>query len=176
MADSSALFETLVVVAEVVGVTTVMTGLIFSWLHIRHLRQQQYGQIAANLMKTFYNSDLAHAVSILRTLPDGISADELRAKGPDYEAAAMVVCATFETMGLLVFRKIAPFDLVVDLAGGMVKVMVRKLSAWIKTTREEQQQPSYAEWFEWLALQVQNVKVEDQPAYIRHKDWQKPDE
>lgn len=171
MADSSSFFSALIVVAEVVGVTTILTGLIFGWLHIRHLKHQQYGQIAANLMKTFYNSDLAHALAVLRTLPDGISAEELRGKGPDYEAAAMVVCATFETMGLLVFRKIAPFDLVVDLAGGMVKVMARKLSSWIKTSREEQQQPSYAEWFEWLALQVQSVKVEDQPAYIRHKEW-----
>lgn len=169
--DSNAFFHSLIVVAEIVGVITILTGLIFGWLHIRHLRHQHDGQIAANLMKTFYNSDLTHAVSILRTLPDGISTEELRANGADYEAAAMLVCATFETMGLLVFRKIAPFDLVVDLAGGMVKVMARKLSSWIKTSREEQQQPSYAEWFEWLALQVENVKVEDQPAYIRHKEW-----
>lgn len=169
--DKSALFHALITIAEIVGVTTILMGLVFGWLHLRHLNTQQQGQIAANLMKTFYNSDLTHAVALLRTLPDGVSAEELRAKGPDYEASAMIVCATFETMGLLVFRKIAPLDLVVDLAGGMAKVMARKLSSWIKTAREEQQQPSYAEWFEWLALQVQNVKVEDQPAYVRHKDW-----
>lgn len=169
--ETSALFHALITIAEIVGVITILTGLIFGWLHIRHLREHQYGQVATNLMKTFYNSDLTHAVALLRTLPDGVSAEALRGKGPDYEAAAMIVCATFETMGLLVFRKVAPLDLVVDLAGGIVKVMARKLSAWIKTARDEQQQPSYAEWFEWLALQVQSAKAEDQPAYIRHKDW-----
>jgi hypothetical protein len=173
MTNSSAFFDTLILIAETVGVITILTGLIFGWLHIRHLREQHDGQIATNLMKTFYNSDLAHAVAILRTLPDGISAEELRNKGAEYEAAAMIVSATFETMGLLVFRKVASFDLVVDLAGGMVKVMARKLSSWINTTREEQQQPSYAEWFEWLALQVQTVKAEDEPAYVRYKNWKR---
>ena len=38
-------------------------------------------------------------------------------------------------MGLLVYRRIAPFDLVMDLAGGMSRSMYRKLENWILDRR-----------------------------------------
>ena len=43
---------------------------------------------------------------------------EIRALGREYEEAAITVCTSFETMGLLVYKRIAPMDLVLDLAGG----------------------------------------------------------
>jgi hypothetical protein len=163
--------ETLANLAQLIGAGTVVVGLIFGWYQIRQFQIQQRNSIAADLMESFYSSDLAHAVFLLYCLPDGISAEDLRAKGKDYEEAAVIVSTTFETMGLLVCRRIAPLDMVMDLAGGMIVVTWRKSATWLQTVRVEQSQPSWAEWFEWLAAQAKNYKSEKEPAYVRFKDW-----
>jgi hypothetical protein len=74
-------------------------------------------------------------------------------------------------MGLLAFRNIAPFSLVQELAGGLIVVTWKKLSVWLNMVRDEQSQPSWAEWYQWLAQQMLVVKPSDEPSYVKYKDW-----
>ena len=85
--------------------------------------------------------------------------------------AAIVVTTSFETMGWLVYKRIAPFDLVLDLVGGFVVSMNRKLHRVHQDLRKTENQPSWAEWFEWLSNQVSKEKNLSDSAYIRHRDW-----
>jgi hypothetical protein len=73
-------------------------------------------------------------------------------------------------MGLLAHKGIAPMQLVLDLAGGIVSTMSRKLARWQEDLRDEQQQPSWGEWFEWLGDQARKVKHSEEPAHIRYRD------
>jgi len=157
--------------AEIIGASSIVTGLIFGWFQIRYFRVQQRDTIAINLAQTFYNQDLARALALLQPVPDDVSIAELRALGPDYVNAAITVTTSFETMGLLVFKRVATFELVLDLAGGIVATMNRKLRRWQNEMREEQQQPSWGEWFEWLGDQADKRKRESTPAHIQHTDW-----
>ena len=122
-------------------------------------------------MRTFIDKEFAYAITVLKDLPGGTTAEELRSRGPNVEKAAVLICTSFETMGLLVFERIAPFKLVVALAGGITVVMWQKLEPWITEIRVEQLQPSWAEWFQWLAQQCQHHKARDIPAYVRHSSW-----
>ena len=158
-------------IADIVGAGSIVTGLIVGWIQIRHLRRQQRDSVAINLAQTFYSPDLAEAIVLLQRLPDGVSLEEVRSRGKEYELAAITLCTSFETMGLLVYKQIAPLDLVLDLAGGIVSVMARKLHAWCEDVREEQQQPSFAEWFEWLGDQATQRKANTEPGHVRHRDW-----
>ena len=54
--------------AEIIGAGSIITGLIFGWFQIRHFRAQQRDAVAINLMQTFYNQDLAHAMALLQTI------------------------------------------------------------------------------------------------------------
>ncbi len=163
--------QTIAAAAELVGAGSIVTALIFGSFQLRECRKRRQDAVAVRLMQSFYSPELARAVSLLRVLPDEISTAQLREKGPEYEESAVLVTTTFEAMGLLVFRRIAPFSLVEELAGGMTVVMWRKISAWLETVREEQSQPSWAEWFQWLAEQLIELEVESEPAYSRHKNW-----
>ena len=163
--------STMANLAEIVGSITIVTGLILGWYQIRHFQAQQRDAVAINLMRTFYDQDLAQAIALLQPLPDGISLDELRARGIEYVNAAITVATSFETMGLLVFKKIATMDMVLDLAGGIVTTMNRKLRVWQNGMREAQDQPSWGEWFEWLGDQAEKVKREETPAHIKYRDW-----
>lgn len=158
-------------VAEIIGASSIVTGLVFGWIQLRHYRTQQRDAIAANLTQTFYSRDLAEALARIQPLPDDVSLAAVREMGPEFEAAAVTVTTSFETMGFLVFKRIAPLDLVVDLAGGVITTMLRKLRRFQEELRTEQQQPSWGEWFEWLGDQIETVKTENPPAHVRYRGW-----
>ena len=126
--------------AEIIGAGSILTGVVFGWFQLRNFRAQQRDAVAINLMQTFYDQDLARALALLHTVEDGVSLVEMRSLGPDYMHASMTVTTSFETMGLLVFRRMASIDLVVDLAGGIVTTMNRKLKRWQEDVRQEQSQ------------------------------------
>ncbi len=158
--------------AEIIGAGSILTGLVFGYFQIIQYRTQQKDAVASNLMQTFYNPVLAEAIALVQTLPDGMTLEELRARGDAYTNAAVTVTTSFETMGLLVYSRIAPFSLVIDLVGGVVSTMNRKLKQIQYDLREESNQPSWGEWFEWLADQSDKVKVASEPAHIKYRDWQ----
>lgn len=163
--------QSLAAYAEIIGASTIVTGLVFGAIQLRHYRIQQRNSIAQSLAQTFYDENLSRAITLMQTVPDGVSLAELRHMGPEYEAAAVKVTSSFETMGILVFKKIAPFDLVIDLAGGIMTTMNRKLRVFQEDLRREQNQPSWGEWFTWLAEQAERVKTDGPPAHLAHRNW-----
>jgi hypothetical protein len=163
--------STLANLAEIIGACSILTGLVFGLFQIRQYRAQQRDAVAINLAQTFYNRDLARALTMMQNIPDGVRLKELRNMGAEYETAALTICTSFETMGLLVYKRIAPLDLVLDLAGGIVLVMCKKLRPWMNDLRVEQGQPSWGEWFEWLGDRALEFKEVKGPAHIEHKSW-----
>jgi hypothetical protein len=158
-------------VADIIGAVSILGGLVFGIFQLRHYRGRQRDAAATNLTQTFYSKDLADALALLQEMPDGVSLDELRAFGPEYVKAATTVSTSFETMGLLVFKRVVSLDLVMDLCGGIIKVQARKLQQYQNDVRRENSQPSWGEWFEWLGDQAEKLKSSAQPAYIEHKNW-----
>ena len=69
-------------VAELLGGISIVVALTFSAFQIREFKLRRRDSVAAGLMQSFYSADLARAVSLLRLLPDGISAERVAGKGP----------------------------------------------------------------------------------------------
>lgn len=164
--------ETLAQLSQIAGGLTLVGGAIFGSMQLLEIRRQRSGQVAADVMRTFMIPELTDAIALLRKLPDGVSAEELRRHGPEAEKAAILVCMMFETLGLLVYQRIAPLSLVLELAGGITCVMWRKLGPWMEQIRIEQSQPSWAEWFQWLAAQCERHKRWNEPAHVRYVHWE----
>lgn len=99
----------------------------------------------------------------MQEVPDGISLKDMRERGSEYIEAAMIVTTSFEAMGLLVYKGVAPMDLVQDLAGGIISVMYRKLGRWQEDLRTEQDQPSWGEWFDWLGQHASPQRTSPKP-------------
>jgi hypothetical protein len=159
-------------IAELAGTVTIVAGLVFGYIQVREYRQQRHDAAASELMRSFYDSELSEAVALLQTLEDGLSAAELRALDARYMTAALKVGMTFETIGLLVHDRIVPFELVLELTGGLVQVQWRKLERYVREVREEQSHPAFAEWFEWLAMIAARHKPKAEPAYVRCAGWE----
>lgn len=163
--------ETLANLSQIASGTTIVGGTVFGLMQLSEYRKQRRDAVAAELMRAFMSPELSNAIALIRALPDGVSADQLRSYGPETERAAVLINMTFETMGLLVFQRIAPFALVLELTGGIIVVMWHKLHPWMCQIRVEQAQPSWAEWFQWLAEQCERHKTRQEPAYSRHTNW-----
>ncbi|MCC8361651.1 hypothetical protein LK996_00945 [Lysobacter sp. A6] len=157
--------------AQAIGAATVVAGSIFALIQFIEYKRQRQDAVAAEVMRTFIGAEFCRAMTLLLALPDSVSGQRLREEGAEAQYAAVLVCCTVETLGILVYKRIAPFPLVVELAGGIIVVMWRKLGAWCIHIRNEQRQPSWAEWFEWLAKQCAKHKDETYPAYVKHIDW-----
>lgn len=158
--------------SAILGAITIFSGAVFGLYQLREFRKQRREMVASELMKTFYSPELSRAVALIRTLPDDASVEVVRDLGPGGEEAAVQLSTIFETMGVLVHERIAPYALVEQLAGGVISVMYRKLRVWLEVVRIEQQQPSWAEWFQWLAEQLSERKQRNEPAYKKYRDWQ----
>ena len=164
---------TLANLAEILGAFTIVVGVVFAVVQIREYRTQRREAVAVELIRSFHDPQLAHSVNLIRELPDGVSAEELRSRGPEYEKAAVMVSTTYETIAFLVFREMTSFSMVRELTGGLAVVMWRKLARWTDAVRQAQAQPSWAEWFQWLAEQLtrEGEQKESNPAYVRFAEW-----
>lgn len=164
--------RTLVDVSQLVAATTVVGGTVFALLQLREIRRQRQEAVALDVLRTLMDSDFAEAMMRVTNLPDGMGLRQMREAGPEVEKAATLMATTFEAIGVMVHRRIAPLPLVQDLVGGIVVVLWRRLGPWIRELRVEQSNPSDSEWFQWLAEQVERRGGKDSVAYEAHRDWE----
>jgi len=164
---------TLADLADLLSGAAVIGGAAFALIQLREYRRQRRENAAAELVKSFYNPEFARSVRLIRLLPDGCTASELRAKGAEYEEAAILVSFAFETIGLLVFRRVTPFSIVEELTGGLAVLMWRKLEQWERDVRVESAQASWSEWFQWLVERLlDSTRTRSQkPAYEAFSGW-----
>src|SRR6478735_6722914 len=97
--------ETASALSQFVGTATIVGGTVFALVQLAEIKKQRRDGVAGELMRSFMDAEFANALTIIRGLPDGVSAEELRLAGPEAERAAVLICTTFETMGLLVFQR-----------------------------------------------------------------------
>lgn len=157
--------------AEIFGAVTILVGALFAIVQLLEYRRRRKYQVATELCRGFSEPELGRAVTLLRRLPDDVSLAELQSMDREYEASAQIVAMAFETMGLLVHRNIASFQLIQELTGGLLLMQWRKIHVWVEETRQEQQNPRFAEWMQWLVERMEEREPSMIPAYIAHKIW-----
>ncbi len=164
---------TLADLAEILGALFVVGGVAFAVIQIRQFRRQRLEAASIELLRSFQSAEFTRAYTFLLSLPDRMPATELRERGAEAETLAMVVSTTIESIGVMVFRRIVPMEVVDDLMGGAIVTLWTKVESWVETLREEQGRDDTHEWFQWLAEQLgrRQRKARAQPAYLQHRDW-----
>ena len=158
-------------IAEICGAITIVSGAVFAVLQLAEHRRQRSYQTAADLCRGFSEPDLARAIMQLRSLPDNVSLEQMNQLDDEFRASAQIVGNVFETMGLLVYRNIASFQIVQELTGGLLLSLWRKIGVWIQETRQEQGNPRFGEWVQWLVERVQENEADVIPAHQAYTDW-----
>jgi len=163
--------DTYSMLAEIFGAVTIVIGAIFAFVQFYEYKKRLRIEMAAEMCRKFAEPELGRAVTLVKRLRDDISLQSLQAMDIEYEESAQIVGMAFETMGLLVYKKVASFELIQELTGGLLLMMWRKTRSWIRETRELESNDRFGEWIEWLAMQVEAREQGMVPAYKAYSKW-----
>lgn len=161
-------------IANLINAGAVTAGLIFAAVQIRHYRQQRQRDTMLELVRTFQSPAFTRALHQINLLPD--SADRARIReilGAHGEESVFLVGLTWETLGVLVFRREVTLDLVADFFSGGIIISWRHLHAFVAEDRLALKRETVWEWFQWLAEKmIEREKANPRvPAHIAHRDW-----
>ena len=126
------------------------------------------------LVRSFQSPAFTSALRRVLSLPDGADAQKIReVLGPDGEDAVYLVALTWESLGVLVFRREVTLDLIDDLFSGPILLSWQKLRVYSEEWRRAQNRETGSEWFHWLAERmIEREKMAPPvPAYIAHRRW-----
>jgi hypothetical protein len=105
--------------ANPVNAIAVTAGVIFAAVQIHHYRQRQRRDAMLELVRSFQDPAFASALRRINSLPDGANREKIRELlGPDGEDAVFLIGLTWESIGVLVYRREVTFDLVADFWSG----------------------------------------------------------
>src|SRR6266550_3906835 len=105
--------------ASLINALAVTAGVIFAAVQIRQYRQRRKRDVMLEMVRSFQSAAFTAALRRVLSLPDGADAAKIReVLGPDGEDAVYLVSLTWESLGVLVFRREVTLDLVDDFFSG----------------------------------------------------------
>jgi hypothetical protein len=161
-------------IANLINASAVSAGVIFAAAQIRQYERRRRRDAMIELVRSFQNPSFANAFRRVISLPDNATKAQVsEILGPDGEDAVHIVGFTWESLGVLVFRREITLDLVDDFFSGPITVSWRKLSHYVSEQRSLLQRDTAFEWFQWLSERI--IEREKQtppvPAYVTHGKW-----
>ena len=126
------------------------------------------------LVRSFQSPPFTRALHRVNSLPDGADLQNIREiLGPEGEDDVFLVGLTWESLGVLAFRREITLDLMGDFFSGAIVISWRKLHVFVEEDRSSLKRETVWEWFQWLAERMieREKKTPPNPAHIAHRDW-----
>ncbi len=163
--------------ANLINAIAVTAGVIFAAAQISYYRQRRRREAMLELVRSFQSPPFTSALRRVQSLPDGADTEKIRkVLGPDGEDAVYLVSITWETLGVMVFRREVTLDLVDDFFSGPILTSWQRLKVYSEECRRTLKRETFNEWFHWLAERM--IEREELsppvPAYIAHRTWREP--
>jgi hypothetical protein len=161
-------------IANLINAIAVTAGVIFAAAQIRQYRQRRQRDAMLELVRSFQSPAFTAALRRVLSLPDGADVAKIReVLGPDGEDAVYLVSLTWESLGVLVFRRQVTLDLVDDFFSGPLVISWQKLEVYSEEWRRTLNRETGNEWFHWLAERMLEREKTSPPipAYVAHRRW-----
>ena len=161
-------------IANLINAIAVTAGVIFAAAQIRQYRHRRQRDAMLELVRSFQSPAFTAALRRVLSLPDGADAVKIReVLGPDGEDAVYLVSLTWESLGVLVFRREVTLDLVDDFFSGPLVISWQKLKVYSEEWRRTLNRDTGNEWFHWLAERMLEREKTSPPipAYVAHRHW-----
>lgn len=167
---------TIETIAQLLSAAAVTAGVILALVQLRQFRQLRERTSAMELLHSFQTPEFAKAIVLVYGLPDGLSRDEIIERLGDDLHLVYAMTTTWESLGVLVFRREISLDMVADFFSGPIVLSWQKLQNYFREEREKMGRPTIGEWFEWLRdrLVEAEFKTPPLPAHIEHRGWKPP--
>jgi hypothetical protein len=167
------MLQTLANLGEFLGGIAVIGGVIFAVIQVRQYREGRQREITLELLRSFQTPTFSKALRTVFYMPDGLTREEVEAHAGEDMHLVYALTTTFESLGILVFRRELSLNLVDDFFSGPITISWRKLKQYMIAEREELERDTIGEWFEWLADRMSERESDRSPvpAHIAHKSW-----
>ena len=163
LADLFSLVSTLAIVA---------TGG-FAGIQVRQFNKQRARDSALQLLHSFQTPEFVNAADIVYNFPEGLSKSAIEDRLGSKMTSILVMFGTFESLGILVFRREIDIKLVEDFWGGLIILAGRQFKRYLAEMQESSNRSTYYEWFQWLfeQLEKRESKTPAVAAFIAFREW-----
>ena len=161
-------------IANLLNAVAVTAGVIFAAAQIKDYRRQRRRDAMLELVRSFQSPPFTRALHRINSLPDGADRQKIReVLGDEGEDDVFLVGLTWESLGVLAFRREVTLDLMADFFSGAIVISWRKLHLFVEEDRRSLKRETVWEWFQWLAERMieREKKTPPNPAHIAHRDW-----
>ncbi len=158
---------------DLIATTFIVAAAVFAVLQLQHMHRQRSREFALQMLHSFQTPEFLSAINIVFELPEGLSKQEIDARLGDKITCLLVLFGTFESLGILVYRRNMDIRLVEDLLSGILIMSGRKLKNYLEEMRTLSNRQTYYEWCQWLIEQVakRELKTPAIPAFIEFRNW-----
>jgi hypothetical protein len=160
--------------ANLVNAVAVTAGVVFAATQLRDYRRQRRSDTMLELVRSFQSPSFTRALRRINSLPDGATLEQIRATlGPDGDDDVFLIGLTWESLGVLLFRREITIDLMDDFFSGAIVISWRKLHAFVEADRRVMKRETVWEWFQWLAERMTEREggTPPAPAHVAHRHW-----
>lgn len=147
--------ELLNTIATITSTIILIIGVGFGLIQLRYHRASNQTNAMLELVHRFQTPEFARA---MRTL------FEIRNESTDITVYSVIerdpglvydLMATWESLGILVYRGEVSLDMVDDFFSGPIAISWEVLADYVVEERKEMQRDTMWEWFQWLAERMQ---------------------
>lgn len=163
----------LAAILNTISTIAIVGALSFTALQVRQGNQSRRDQSAVTVIQTSQSDSWSHALELLSKPPANAQLTDVGQGGPEVFRALFDYGVKLETIGYMVFWRMAPLGTVDDLMGGVVLTYWSRAGAWVANERIRTGNPKFFEWCQWLAERVLELQATraHQPAHTRHRNW-----
>jgi hypothetical protein len=160
-------------ILSIFSTTAIVAAGVFAGVQLRLYNKQRARESALQLVQSFRTPEFIRALNIVFELPAGLSKRELEERLGDKLVDLLVMFGTFESLGILVYRREIDIQLVEDFFSGIIILSGRKLGRYLVEVREESDRQTYYEWAQWLYEQLEKRErsAPAVPSYVAFRDW-----
>ena len=158
---------------DTVTTAFIVVGGILALLQLRQTHKQRSRESALQMLHSFQTPEFLAAVNIVFDLPEGLSKEDVEQRLGDKVTCLLVLMGTFESLGILVFRRDIDIALVEDFFSGVLVLSRKKLQRYLDQVRRSSGRQTYYEWYQWLSEQVERREglTPAEPSFSQYRDW-----
>lgn len=163
----------LTTILSIFSTSAIVAAGVFAGVQLRLYNKQRARESALQLVHSFRTPEFLRAVNLVFDLPEGLSKQGLEDRLGDKLVDVLVMFGTFESLGILVFRREIDIQLVEDFFSGIIILSGRKLGKYLVEVRDAGKRETYYEWAQWLyeQLEKREMRTPPVPSYIAFRDW-----
>jgi hypothetical protein len=164
---------TITVLLQAIATTTFVAGALFTMSQLRLARRAREREVAIEILRLIQTPDFVKALRLVYNLEPGLSRTDVEARLGEDMNHVYAMMISWESLGVLVYRRQLDLALVDDFVSGSLLLSWRTLERYVMEERVARGRDTLLEWFQWLAERMieRESKLPVVPAYRAHADW-----